>query len=127
MTKQKQQEQVQRLSFGTVLVGTFVGALAGALAMLLMAPQSGKKTRSKIEQKSKEMSQQAVHTIESGVDKAQTKANEVSAKLYKQVDDLQQRGHEAVEQQKERWTPVLDAGKTAVNNSSIPVPSPQHL
>ncbi len=121
MAKRKQQKQAEGLSFGVVLVGIFVGALVGALAgasaMLLMAPRSGKKTRAKIEKKGKQLRQQATHTLEDGVDQVHTKANQVSARLHKQVDNLQQRGHDAVEHQKERWTPVLEEGKAAINSS----------
>lgn len=124
MAKKKQQKQVEGLSLGAVLVGALVGALAGALAMLLMAPQSGKKTRAKIEKKGKQLRQQAADTIEGGVEQVRTKANEVvtkanevSAKLHKQAEDLQQRGHEVIEHQKERWTPVVEASKAAVNGS----------
>ena len=34
-----------------VLVGMLVGGLAGAVTMLLMAPQSGKRTRAQIQEK----------------------------------------------------------------------------
>lgn len=117
MAKKKQQKQTSGLSLGNVLIGALVGALAGALAMLLMAPQSGKKTRATIEKKGKQLRQQAAETIEEGVDQVRTKANAVSAKVHKQVEELQQMGHDAVEQQKERWAPVVEAGKTAVNGS----------
>ena len=39
----------------SVLVGTLIGSLAGAVTMLLLAPQSGKDTRTQIQKKGIEL------------------------------------------------------------------------
>ena len=46
------------------LVGLLLGGLAGAGAMLLLAPQSGKKTRAKIQRKGRDLRNQTADTIE---------------------------------------------------------------
>lgn len=89
------------------LGGLLLGSVAGAGAMLLMAPQSGKKTRKQIQRKGRKMHKQTAKTIEHGV-------NQVTTSIQKQVEDLQQRGQDVVDEQIERWEPVIEAGKTAV-------------
>lgn len=44
--------------------GIILGVLAGAAIMLLLAPQSGEKTRRKLRQKGMEIRDQAMHTAE---------------------------------------------------------------
>jgi gas vesicle protein len=91
--------------------------LAGAGAMLLPAPQSDKKTRAKIERKGWKLGKQTTKTIDAGVDQVRAKAHEVTSSIQEQVEDLQQRGQDVVDGQRERWAPVVKAGKTAVNKA----------
>lgn len=131
-SKSKQSKRVENMSLRALLAGVLLGSLAGALtgavAMLLLAPQSGRKTRKKIQKKGESMRNHTIESIDEGVAQVRGKAHNVSVGLHKQVDDLQQRGHDMVEdlqkrghdamdEQKERWAPVVDASKTAVNGS----------
>jgi len=99
------------------LAGLLLGGLAGASTMLLLAPQSGKRTRNQIQEKSIELRDQTVKTVEDTVAQVRTKANQITNNIHKQAEDLQQRGQELLDEQKERWTPVVEAGKTAVQGS----------
>ena len=45
------------------LGGLLLGSIVGARAMLLMAPQSGKKTRKQIKRKGREMQKQTAKTV----------------------------------------------------------------
>lgn len=96
------------------LAGLLIGGLAGAGAMLLLAPQSGKSTRTQIQEKSIELRDQTVKSVEDTVAQVRSKANQISTSLHKQAEDLQHRGQEMLDEQKERWAPVVEAGKTAV-------------
>ena len=100
-----------------ILLGSLLGALAGATAMLLLAPQSGEKTRRLIRRKGRDVREQTTETIEGGVRQVRRTAHRVTTDLHDQAEDLQQRGQEVVDEQKERWSPVVKAGKTAVNGS----------
>lgn len=99
------------------LAGVLLGGLAGAGAMLLLAPQSGKKTRANIEKKGQKLGKKTAETIEGSVNQVRTKAHEVATNLQDQVEELQQHGQDAVDAQKERWAPVVEAGKTAVHGT----------
>lgn len=98
------------------LTGFLLGALAGSLVTVLMAPQSGKKTRLQLRRKGKELRQQTAEVVEGGVDQVRDKAREVSTSIHEHAEELQQRGQQIVEQQKERWSPVVEAGITAVQD-----------
>lgn len=78
------------------LGGLLLGNVVGAGAMLLMAPQSGKKTRKQIQRKSRKMNKQTAKMVKH-------KANQVTTGIQDVVDD-----------QTERWESVIEAGKTAV-------------
>ncbi len=99
------------------LAGLLLGGLAGAGAMLMLAPQSGKNTRTQIQEKSIELRDQTVKTVEDTVAQVRTKANQITTNLHKQAEDIQQRGQELLDEQKDRWSPVVEAGKIAVQSN----------
>ena len=99
------------------LGGLLLGGLAGAGAMLLLAPQSGKKTRTQIRRKGRDLRVQTTDAIEDGVEQVRDKAHQVTASIHDQAEELQQRGQDVVDHGKERLSVVVEAGKTAVNNA----------
>jgi len=105
---------------GGLLAGFLVGGLAGAVAMLMLAPQSGKKTRAKLQQKGIELRGQATDAVETAEDAlahARTKARRFSAGAQKQAHALQHHGQVVLAEQKEHWSALVDAGKTAVQGA----------
>lgn len=103
-----------------LLAGLLIGGLAGAAAMWLLAPQSGKRTRAKIQQKSMELrdkTTEAVETVEDAVAQAGVKAHQIRAGVREQAKELEQRGQELFDEQKERLSTLVEAGKTAVQGS----------
>ncbi|MFZ0546187.1 MAG: YtxH domain-containing protein [Candidatus Promineifilaceae bacterium] len=97
------------------LAGLLFGGLIGAGTMLLLAPQSGKKTRLQIQRKGRDLRVQTADAVDSGVAQVRTKARDISTSIHDHAEDLQQGGQDAVDQQKERWGPVVEAGITAVH------------
>ena len=72
--------------FGTsLLAGLLSGGLAGATAMLLLAPQSGKKTRGKLQRQSHELRKQAIETVEDAVEQASVEARKITHDVRKQT------------------------------------------
>ncbi len=96
------------------VAGLLLGGLIGSAVMLLLAPQSGKKTRKQIRQKSRDLRKQTSDTLEDGVDQVREKAQQVTTSIQDQVEELQQHGQGVVVDQKERWEPVVETGITAV-------------
>ncbi|MBK7895575.1 MAG: YtxH domain-containing protein [Anaerolineaceae bacterium] len=94
------QEQISGFLAGFLFLGgLLLGSVAGAGAMLLMAPQSGKKTRKQILRRGQKVRKQTAKTVKHTVEQVQEHAQDV-------LDD-----------QKERWEPVIEAGKTAVHKA----------
>jgi gas vesicle protein len=96
------------------LGGMLVGGLAGAVAMLLVAPQSGKRTRAKIQMRSLELRDQAANAVEDALVQTRAKAHQLRSNIEDQAEAMQQRGFEIVDEQKERLSSLVAAGKTAV-------------
>jgi gas vesicle protein len=97
------------------VAGLLIGGLIGAGTMLLLAPQTGKKTRRQIQRKGRDLRVQTADAVDDGVAQIRTKAQDISTSIHDQAEDLQQRGQDVVDHQKERWSTVVEAGKTAVH------------
>lgn len=100
-----------------LLAGLLLGGLAGAGTMLLLAPRSGKKTRRELRRQARSWRKQTTKAVKGRVKEVRSKAHELKSSIHDQAEDLQQRGQDVVDQQKERWSPVVDAGVTAVQDS----------
>lgn len=59
-----------------IITGVVAGAAAGVLTGILLAPDSGKKTRKKIIDSSKELASSAGEVLSENVEKAKAKYNE---------------------------------------------------
>lgn len=116
--------QMGRTALG-FLAGLLIGGLAGAVTTLLLAPQSGERTRAQIQRRGLALKHQATEAIEDTLDEARDTGRRLSddvhkqaAKIQKQAEKIQQRGQDLLDEQKERWTPVVAAGQKAVNGNS---------
>ncbi|MBU0705162.1 MAG: YtxH domain-containing protein [Chloroflexi bacterium] len=96
------------------LAGLLVGGLAGAGAMLLLAPQSGEKTRTQIQQKSIELRDQTVKTVEGAVAQARGKAHQITDDVREQAGALQQRGQDVIDEQRDNLSQTLKGWGKAV-------------
>jgi len=103
---------------GGFFAGLLMGGLAGAGAMLLLVPQSGKKTRAKIQHEGLELRDQVTETVKDAVAQARGKAHQISASARKEAEKLQRRGHDVLDEQKEVVSQVVEAEKTAVHDIS---------
>jgi gas vesicle protein len=85
------------------LGGLLVGGVAGAVTMLLFAPQSGKRTRAKIQQKSIELREQTTDAVEDALAQTRHKAHQIRANVHDQAEAIQQRSQDVLDEQKERF------------------------
>ena len=99
---------------GGLLAGLLVGGLAGAGTMLLLAPQSGKRTRTQIQLRGIELKDQATDAI------AQTRnrARQIRRGAQGKMEKFQHRAQILLEEQKTRVSDVVEAGKHAVLGSA---------
>jgi gas vesicle protein len=107
------------------LAGLLIGGLAGAVTTLLLAPQSGERTRAQIQRQGIALRTQATEAIEGTMDEARDTGRRLSqdvhkqaAKIQKQAEKIQQAGQDLLDEQKERWSPVVDASQKAVNGKN---------
>jgi gas vesicle protein len=81
-------------------------------------PQSGKRTRAQIRHKSRELHDQANDSIDQAMTGARSTGRHFTARVHEQADRMQQRGQDLSGEQKERWSPVVEAGKNAVQHTA---------
>ena len=104
---------------GNFLAGFLLGGLSGAVTMLLLAPQSGKKTRTNLQRKGIEVRDQMVKSVEDATAQVRSKAREVThdvqeqaEDVQEQAEDLQQRGQDVIDEQRDHLGQSLkDLGK----------------
>ena len=73
-----------------VLLGMLIGSVAGALAMLLLAPQSGKDTRTQIQKRGIELRDRTTGMVEDTLAQVRLNPNKVamSVKNYEQLEHI---------------------------------------
>jgi len=97
-----------------VLMGLLIGGLAGAAAMLLFAPQSGKRTRAQIQNKTIQLRDRTTTNIKKAVAQVRSETNRITAEVQEKAGELKQLGQDKLVKQMDRVSAALDAGKTAV-------------
>jgi gas vesicle protein len=97
-----------------VLIGVLIGGLAGAVAMLLFAPQSGKRTRAQIQNKTIQLRDRTTMNIKKAVAQVRSETNKITAEVQEKAGELKQLGQDKLVKQMDRMSAALDAGKTAV-------------
>jgi gas vesicle protein len=102
--------------FWSFFGGALAGSLAGAAVMMLFAPQSGKRTRAKIQQKGAEVSEQITNTVDDALAKTRHIAHQMNVSARRQTKAIQHRGQTVLDDQKERLSHFVEAGKTAVQD-----------
>ena len=96
------------------LIGLLIGGMAGALAMLLLAPQSGKRTRAQIQDKTIQLRDRTTKNIKKAVAQVRSETDKLTADVQEKAGELKQLGQDKLVEQLERVSAALDAGKTAV-------------
>jgi len=94
-----------------VLAGLLVGTLAGAATMFLLAPQSGKRTRMQIQQKSIELRDQTTEMIEDAVAQVRSEGKKLNKEGRQQAKKLLMQGQSALAEQMEHVSDAVKSGK----------------
>jgi gas vesicle protein len=98
------------------LVGLLAGSLIGAGAMLLLAPQSGRRTRAQIQRKSAKMREQTADIVDDSLAQARARAGQITDDVRQTTDKLEQRAQAVFDTQSGRVSSAVKAGKNAVRN-----------
>lgn len=99
--------------------GLLIGSMAGALTMLLLAPQSGKKTRTQIYDKSFELRDRATKMFEDTMDDMRLNTKKFADDGQKRITELKHQGQEMAVEQLDHMSAALEAGKAAVKGEEI--------
>ena len=100
-----------------LLAGLLIGGLAGALAMLLLAPQSGKRTRAKLQRHSHELREQTAKAVEDAVAQMRLNGNKIARDGRRKANELLHQGQYLVAEQVEHVSDAVKAGKKAIQSS----------
>ena len=114
MVKEYQEPEHQGSTFLGVLAGMLVGALAGAVTMLLLAPQSGERTRMQIQEKSIELRDRTNEMVEETMAQVRMDRNKISMGGRQKAKELFQQGQALVVEQLDHVSEAAQAGKKAV-------------
>jgi gas vesicle protein len=113
----KNQELVYHTDILGILAGMLVGGLAGAVTMLLLAPQSGKRTRIQLQEKGIELRDRATGMVEDAVAQMRLNGNKLARDGRRKANELLHQGQGLVADQLENVTDAVKAGKKAIQNS----------
>lgn len=80
-----------------VLKGLLIGGAVGLAAGILLAPESGKKTRKKLYQKANDVKEDAVSQVSDAVHSLKSQLNDRIDDLTKQTKSLVKAGSEKIE------------------------------
>ena len=100
-----------------VLVGMLIGGLAGAVTMLLLAPQSGKDTRTLLQEKGIELRDRTTGMVEDAMAQVRLNANKLTTDGREKIKELKQQGQELAVEQLDRVSDAAKAGKKAIKSA----------
>ena len=118
MDNEYQVPEHRKSNFFSVLVGMLIGSLAGAVTMLLLAPQSGEDTRSKIQEKGIELRDRTTAMVGDAMAQMRQDRNLLAIGGKRKAKELLQQGQTLVVEQLDRVSDAAQAGKKAIQSSS---------
>ena len=117
MVQPTQAIEHENSGFVGILGGLMIGSVAGAVAMLLLAPQSGKKTRTLIQDKGIELRDRATGMMDKAFEQVRSNTGRIAADGLQKVDELKQQGQDLLAEQLDRVSAAAHAGKKAIQNA----------
>jgi gas vesicle protein len=114
---ENQEPQVHSNNIFGVLVGMLIGSLAGAVTMLLLAPRSGKDTRTQLMEKGIELRDRTADVVEDTMAQVRSNTNKITMSGRKRAKELLQQGEALVIEQLDHVSEAAKAGKKAMQSS----------
>jgi gas vesicle protein len=97
-------------------IGVLIGGLAGATTMLFTAPQSGKRTRDLVRNRTIKLANQTSKSIQDAVGRVRTETDKLSAGVSGRAQLLKQRSQKRLLKQMDKVSAALDAGKSSLES-----------
>lgn len=101
----------------SVVLGMLIGGLVGAVTMLLLAPQSGKDTRTQLQEKGIELRDRTTEMVEDTLAQVRLNTNKITTGGREKAKELLQKGEELVIEQLDHVSEAAKAGKKAIQSS----------
>ena len=117
MINENEEPQVHSNNVFGVLFGMLIGSLAGAVTMLLLAPQSGKETRTQLREKGIELRDQTTEMVKDTVAQVRSNADKITAGGREKAKELLRQGEALVIEQLDHVSEAAKAGKKAIQSS----------
>lgn len=117
MLNENQVPQEHSNNIFSVLIGMLVGSLAGAVTMLLLAPQSGKDTRTQLMEKGIELRDRTTGMVQDTMEQVRSSANKITMSGREKAKELLQQGEALVIEQLDHVSDAAKAGKKAIKSS----------
>lgn len=99
-----------------VMIGLVIGSLAGAFTMLLLAPQSGRRTRALLQKRGLALVDNATKLMDETVSEVNSRRKRLLVGGRKQAKKIIEHGQEAVVEQLDHVSKAAEAGKKAVKS-----------
>ena len=116
MINENQEPKTRSNNISGVLAGMLIGSLAGAVTMLLLAPQSGKDTRTQLMEKGIELRDRATGMAEDAMAQVRSNVNKISTGGREKAHELLQQGEALVVEQLDHISEAAKAGKKAIQS-----------
>jgi len=117
MSDENQESDYHNHTISGVLGGLLIGGLAGATAMFLLAPQSGKKTRMQIQQKSIELRDRTSDMVGDLLSQVSSDTNKMTKEGRQKAKNLLHQGQALVIEQLDHVSDAAKAGKKAIQSA----------
>ncbi|HEY2980435.1 MAG TPA: YtxH domain-containing protein [Anaerolineales bacterium] len=117
MRNENQEPEYRGNNVAGVLAGLLLGGLVGATAMLLLAPQSGKETRTQIQEKGVELRDRTTGMMDEAMTKVRSNADKLTVGGREKFNELKQHGQVMAVEQLNRVSDAAQAGKKAIQSS----------
>jgi gas vesicle protein len=100
-----------------VFTGVVLGGVAGAITALLLAPQSGKDTRNRIQNRVADARLRTTEKVEATLGQIRSRAGEIKAEVGNQANKLKTQGQDVLIEQLERVSSAAEARKKDIQSS----------
>ena len=100
-----------------VAIGVLIGGLAGATTMLFVAPESGKRTRALVKNKTIRLRDQTTKNIKKAVAQVRSGTGKLSSGISGESRRTEATWSGKLVQQLDRVSKAIDAGKSAVESA----------